>query len=298
MSNVTNQQALAANAALPRPRRGSFVVRMALARVANVQDPRALHAAGRIVLAMPVIQIVLLVGVLDAQWWQALLGLEGLVIAALAHAQLRRGSIETKLVGYGIALLNAGALGAIGLALGGHLFWVTGAICMVPVTMLVFGRTGTSTVRNALAAVALPMLLLAAGCGYARFALVHSQSQQDPAAQSFELRACWYAYLLRGGNGTERALLRLRQAQAAFAAKDFVRAYELAHDGAYNDRGDSRVPATAIGAGLLDSLLRLKAQAFYNQAWKKDEKLWTPIAPDPMPQDMLSEESVSVRWGW
>ncbi len=62
MSNVTNQQALAANAALPRPRRGSFVVRMALARVANVQDPRALHAAGRIVLAMPVIQIVLLVG--------------------------------------------------------------------------------------------------------------------------------------------------------------------------------------------------------------------------------------------
>lgn len=297
MHNPAPEEAAQGNAP-PRPRRGSFIVRMALARVRIEQTPQALAMAGRLALVLPVLQALLLVAVLNSQLWQGLLGLEGLVVGALASAQLRRGSAEGKLVGYGIALLNAAALGAIGLALGGHLFWLTGLAVMLPMTWLVFARTSTGTVRNALIAAALPLVLIAGVCGYARYGLAASATNTDPASRSLQLGAAWLGWHLRGGTGTERALLRLRQSQAAFAAGDFAAAYKFAHDGAYDDHGNSRVPATAIGADLLDSLIRVKAQAFYNQAWNKQGGLWVPVADDPLPPEILDEASVKVKWGW
>lgn len=283
----------------PQKRRGgSFVLRMMLQRVAARQDPSALIAAGRIALILPLVQTILLVGVLNTEPWQALLGLEGLVIAALAYGQFRRGQIENKFIGYGIALLNAAALGAVGLALDGHLLWITGLVGMLAMSWLVFARSRPGTVRNAWLAFALPLLLLAAACGFARYGLWASETTSDVAARHPYLTASWYAFALRGGNGTERALLRLRQAQADFAAGDYASAFAIAHDGAYDSQGKSRVPATAIGAELLDSLLRLKAQAYYNDRWHKDEKIWMPIGVDPLPAEARSDETVKLRWGW
>lgn len=281
-----------------RPRRGSFVVRMALARVRVQQSPQALAMAGRMALALPVVQALLLVAVLNAPLWQGLLGLEGLVVGALASAQLKRGSADGKLVGYGIALLNAAALGAIGLALEGHLFWLTGMVVMLPMTWLVFSATAPGSVRKAVIAAALPLLLLAGACGFARWGIEASETQTDPEARLSQLDAAWLGLRLRGGTGTERALLRLRQSQAAFAAGQYTRAFVFAHDGAYDDHGNSRVPATAIGADLLDSLIRVKAQAFYNAAWDKQGDLWVPMGADPLPPELLDEASVKVKWGW
>lgn len=277
---------------------GSFVLRMMLKRIAVRQDPRALIAAGRIALVLPLLQTILLVVVLNAELWQALLGLEGLVISALAYGQFRRGQIENKFIGYGIALLNAAALGAVGLALRGHLLWVTGLIGMLALTWLVFVPTRPGTVRNAWLAFVLPMLLLVAACGFARFAMWTSETASDVASRRPYLTVGWYAFALRGGNGTERALLRLRQAQASFAAGEYASAFELAHDGAYDSQGKSQVPATAIGAELLESLLRIKAQSHYNDRWHKDEQIWMPINVDPLPAEARTDATVKLRWGW
>jgi hypothetical protein len=92
--------------------------------------------------------------------------------------------------------------------------------------------------------------------------------------------------------------LRLRQAQAAFAARDYPAAFAFAHDGAYDARGNSRVPATPIGQDLLDTLLRLKAQAFYNHAWQRDEGVRMSLAGDALPPQTLADPAVRVRWGW
>lgn len=298
MSMPANPQALASSAAGVPARRGSFVVRVMLAPLVLRQHPRALALAGNLALALPLAQVALLVGVLKAEWWQGLLGLEGMVIALLASSQFRRAGVESRLVGYGIALINAAALGAIGLVLGGHLLWITGAIGMAAITWLVFAPTRVRTVRAVATTFMAVMLLLAAGCGYARYTLETSRTEPEPARRAAQLQVAWLALLLRGGNGTERALLRLRQAQAAFAGSQFDAAFAFAHDGGFDSHGGSRVPATAIGADLLDSLLRIKAQAYYNARWHKQDRIWVPIASDPLPQEVLGEESVQVRWGW
>lgn len=298
MPAVSNRQFLANLQPDPRGRRGSFIVRAILAPMRVRQSRHALVAAGTIAVALPVIQALLLVAVLDAEWWQGLLGLEGLVISLLARAQFRRASMESKLLGYGISLVNAAALGAIGMALGGHLFWVTGLVGMAAITWLTFSVTGAKTVRRVVAGFLLATLLLAGACGLARYGLVASAAQPDPAVRATLLDAAWAGLQLRGGNGTERALLRLRQAQAAFEGGRYQRAFELAHDGAFDSNGSSRVPASAIGQGLLDSLLRIKSQAYYNARWEKAEQIWMPIKNDPLPPEFLAEESVRAKWGW
>lgn len=279
-------------------RRGWFVSRI-LARPLTVrQHPAALRAAARIVTALPLLQVALLVGVLKAEPWQALLGAEGLVIAWLAGSQLRRQTVEGRLAGYGMAVLNTVAMGAAGLALGGHLLWLTGAIAMAVVTWLVFAPTGAHTVRRGWVALALllgPLVLL---CAAMRWAVESSATQTDAGMRRQQLTLAWAGYQLRGGTGTERALLRLRQAQAAFEVGDYHEAFELANNGAFDGTGRSRVPATAIGADLLDSLLRVKAQSLYNSTWNKDDEIRTTIRTAPLAPGLLELEEVPLRWAW
>jgi hypothetical protein len=113
-----------------------------------------------------------------------------------------------------------------------------------------------------------------------------------------QLMLAWAGYQLRGGTGTERALLRLRQAQAAFELGDYQKAFELANNGAFDATGRSRVPATAIGADLLDSLLRMKAQSLYNSTWNKDAAIRTTIGNAPLGPELLGLEEVPLRWAW
>jgi hypothetical protein len=280
-------------------RRGSFVVRMALRRVVMRQNPRALKAASRMVLALPLFQAGLLVGVLKAETWMLLLGLEGLLIAWLAAGQLSRPHPESKLMGYGIALLNIGLLSAVGLFLGSHVFWVTGLIGLVPISVLVFRVTGGRTVRLAWIGFIAPLLLVSLFCAAGRVALMHSVSIDDPASRRLHLDIAWHALHLRGGNGTERALMRLRQAQAAMQAGEYEAAWRYADDGAFEGNRLVRpIPASPIGQDLLDSLLRIKAQAFYNKTWGKDGQIYTPVAADPLPDDLRTHPDIDVRWGW
>lgn len=280
-------------------RRGSFVVRLALRRLALRQHRDALKASARMVLALPALQAALLVGVLKAETWMLLLGLEGLLIAWLAAGQLSRPAAESKLIGFGIALLNAVLLSAVGVFLGSQLFWVTGLLAMLPVTALLFLKTGARTVKLAWLAWLLPLLLVALACGAGRAAIEMSKSETDPVLRGRELQVAWYALLFRGGNGTERAMLRLRQAQAAFEAGDYDAAWQYADDGLYDDRRQLRaIPASLIGSDLVESLLRMKAQAFYNHAWGKQGEIYQPITPEPQDQETATDPTVKLKWGW
>ena len=237
-----------------KKRRGSFIVRMALKRVTLHQHRDALKAASRMVLALPLLQSALLVGVLNAELWMLLLGLEGFLIAWLAAAQLSRPNPESKLLGYSVALMNAVLLGAAGIFLGSNVYWLTGLLGMLPVTLLVFRVTGKGTVKLAWLLFAAPLLLLFIGAGVGRAAIEMSKSESDPAARSTELEVAWVAFQVRGGSGTERALLRLRQAQAAFDEGEFERAFDFADDGVFDpDRRMRGIPQSAIGQDLLDS---------------------------------------------
>ena len=282
-----------------RKRRGSFVVRLALRRIILRQHRDALKAAARMVLVLPALQAGLLVGVLKGEAWMMLLGLEGLLIAWLAAGQLSRPTPESKLIGFGIALLNAVLLSAVGLFLGSHLFWVTGVLAMLPVTALVVSATGARTVKLAWLAFGAPLLLVVLASGAGRVAIELSKSERDPVQRGRELQVAWYALQFRGGTGTERALLRLRQAQAAFEAGDFKAAWEFADDGLYDDRRLLRaIPASLIGSDLVESLLRLKAQAFYNHAWGKQGEIYQPITPEPLDEATATDPTVKLKWGW
>lgn len=280
-------------------RRGSFIVRIALKRVKLRQNRHALTAASWMVLALPVIQVVLLVGVLNAEPWMALLALEGLLIAWLAAGQIKRPHPESKLLGFGIALMNTFLLSIAGAFLGSHVFWVTGLLGILPVAYLVFTATGRGTVRRAWAAYVLPLVVLLVAGGVTRGALVLSESEEDPGARLTQLRVAELGLLVRGGNGTERALIGLRQAQAAFEAGEYARAFELAHGTLYDDAGELRgVPQSAIGEELLDSLLHIKAQAYYNHRWGKDEKIFVHIKNEPLDKELLRDETVRALWAW
>ena len=278
---------------------GSFVLRMALRRVRLRQKPQALKAAARMVLLLPVYQAALLVGVLNAETWMLLLSVEGLLICWLASSQLSRPTPENKLTGFGIAVVNAILLGAAGLFLGSHVYWVTGLIGMVPVIMLVFSDTGRNTVKLAWAMFVVPLLLILLFAAAGRLALIQSESETDPEARRTQLEVAWYVMQLRGANGNERGMLRLRQAQAAFEAGDYAAAYALADDGVYyHDRLLRPVPVSLIGADLIDSLIRVKAQAFYNDRWDKQDAIHTPIQPEPLDDESRSDKAGPVRWGW
>jgi hypothetical protein len=280
-------------------RRGSFAVRMALRRIRLRQNPKALKAAARMVLLLPLLQSALLVGILKAETWMLLLGLEGLLIAWLAATQLSRPTPESKLTGYGIAVLNTCLLGAAGLFLGSNVYWVTGLIGLAPVTWLVFSVTGRNTVKLAWAAYVIPLLLVLLVAATGRWALISSESEPDPQARRSQLAAAWYVMLLRGANGNERGLLRLRQAQAAFEASDYEAAYALADDGLYYaDRRLRPFPESLIGADLIDSLIMIKAQAFYNHHWDKQDQIRTPIQAGPLDEEALTDKNGPVRWGW
>jgi hypothetical protein len=280
-------------------RRGSFAVRMALRRIRLRQNPKALKAAARMVLVLPILQSALLVGILNAEVWMLLLGLEGLLISWLAASQLSRPTIESKLTGFGIAVLNIGLLGAAGLFLGSNVYWVTGLVGLVPVTLLLFRVTGRSTVRLAWAAYVIPLLLIMLVSAAGRWALISSESEPDPEARRSQLSMAWHVMSLRGANGSERGLMRLRQAQAAFEAGDYEDAYHLADDGLY-DRGRHLrpVPASLIGESLIDSLIMIKAQAFYNGHWNKQGKIHTPIQAEPLDEESLRDKSAQIGWGW
>jgi hypothetical protein len=281
------------------PRRGSFIVRIVLRRIPLLQDPRALKAAARMVLVLPLIQSLLLVGILDAELWMLLLGLEGLMIAWLAASQLGRANPESRLIGFGLAVLNVGLLAAAGLFLGSHVYWATGVIALLPIGVLVFRTTRPRTVLLAWLGYALPLLLLLLFAVAGRAALIKSETEQDAAARSGQLQLAWYAMRLRGANGAERALLRLRQAQAAFEAQDYAAAYQFADDGLFDRYRELRaIPASLIGEGLIESLIRLKAQAYYNQRWEKQGEIPTPISPEPLQPELLSDPQAPVRWGW
>src|SRR5689334_3532315 len=134
-----NKRPLSSYAPPPgKRRRGSFVLRMAMRRITLRQKPAALKAAAKMVLILPLIQALLLVGLLNAELWMLLLCLEGLLICWLASSQLARPAVENKLTGFGIALINTVLLGAAGLFLGSHVFWVTGVIGLWSVMWLVF----------------------------------------------------------------------------------------------------------------------------------------------------------------
>lgn len=280
-------------------RRGSFIVRLAIRRVSLHQHRDALKSASRMVLALPVIQGILLVGIFNAEYWMLLLGLEGLVIAWLAASQLSRPNPESKLIGFGVALMNALVLGAVGIFLSSHIYWVTGIIGMIPVVWLVFAATGKRTVRLAWVLFVVPLLALLMAAGVARYDLELSKTETDPAKRATELQVVWLAFQVRGGNGSERALLRLRQAQTAFELERYDEAFEYANDGVFMRGSYMRgIPQSVIGQDLLDSLLRLKAQSYYNNRWQKNERIDMIIGPEPLDPETLSEESVNVRWAW
>jgi hypothetical protein len=279
-------------------RRGSFVVRQALRRVTLRQHRSALLAAAHILLLLPVVQGVLLVGVLNAELWLLLLCVEGMLISLLAAWQLRRPVPENRAIGYGIALLNIIALSLLGLFLGAHVLWVTGLLALFPISWLVLVPTGKSTVRRVWAvtvAVTFVLLLFSAA---GRFGLERAK-HIEPEQRITSLRLAWSAGRLRGMNDTERALLRLRMAQAALAHGDYQQAFDYADDGAFTTmRGLRPIPDGPIGEYLLEGLLRVKAQAYYNQRWDADDGVRLRLGDGPLDADTLRDPDVRVRWGW
>lgn len=280
-------------------RRGSFVVRMVLRRVSLRQHPAALKAAARLLMLLPLVQGAILVGILNAELWLLLLCAEGLLIAWLASSQLSRPTPESRLIGYGIGVLNIGAVAAVGAFLGVPLLWITGVVAMLPFSWLVLRPTGPHTVKAGWAMFALPMFILAAFAGFGRLSLEQSKSEEDPASRASQLAAAFDALRLRGGNPTERALLRLRQAQAAYQAGDYERAFELANDGMQYPGGELRgIPKSPVGQDLIESLIRLKAQSFYNARWDKTGEMSTLIPQGRLEDEDLAHHNARVRWGW
>jgi hypothetical protein len=281
-----------------KKRRGSFVVRQALRRVTLRQHRSALLAAAHILLLLPIIQGVLLVGVLNAELWMLLLCVEGLLISLLAAWQLKRPVPENRAIGYGVALLNIFALSLLGLFLGAHVLWVTGLLALFPISWLVLAPTGKYTVRavwGLTLGVSLILLLFSAA---GRFGLEHSK-QAEPEARLTGLRVAWTAGHLRGMNDTERALMRLRMAQAALHIGDYQQAFDYADDGAFTATRSLRpIPEGPIGEHLLDGLLRVKAQAYYNLRWDEQHGVTLRVGEGPLDKETLRHPEVEVRWGW
>lgn len=260
------------------------------------QSPGALRAAGTMLLLLPLAQVVLVVGVLNSELWIGLLGLEGLLMGALARQQLARRDAQYRLVGLGFGLLNVVALSIVGLFARSQLFWITGVLGFLPAAALVLLPTGKRTVATAWLTWALAFALLIAAAGVARFC-VETAGADEAATRRWKLEVAWAAFVLRGGNGTERALLRLRMAQAAYDLGEYQDAFLNADDGLRHGDGRWRdLPATPMAEPLFKSLLNIKAQAFYNAAWGKNEPMRTVIKPDPLDASTLSE--AAVRWGF
>ncbi|CAG0929317.1 hypothetical protein PLCT1_01009 [Planctomycetaceae bacterium] len=260
------------------------------------QSPQALKAASRMVLFLPILQTALLVGVLNSELWLGLLGLEGLLMGALASSQLSQRDAQYRLLGLGIAFVNTLALAGFGLFVNSHAFWISGTIGFLPAMALVLLPTGARTVKLAWAGYSLSFLLLFGASGFARFC-IETAGGDEVAARRLKLEFAWAAFVVRGGNGTERALLRLRMAQAAFAENDFEAAFHLADDGLRHKDGRWRdLPASPIAESLFQSQLSVKAQAFYNAAWNKNEPYRAVIKPDPLDASTLSE--CRVKWGF
>ncbi|MCC6575033.1 MAG: hypothetical protein IT462_14750 [Planctomycetes bacterium] len=284
---------------LPSQDAGILNIRAALRVVRLRQSKQALKAAAHMTLLLPFFQAAVLVGLLNAEPWMGLLCLEGLLIGGLAAGQLKRANAESRSLGFAAALLNASFLGALGLFLGSHVFWILGLATMAPVTALTFLPTGARTVGRARMFFGAAMLIALGLAGAARAALMMAPTEKDPANRQLKLVLAFGALSVRGGNGTERALLRLRQAQAAFEARDYARAFDMAHDGLLTPESGLRgIPNSGIAQGLAQSLLMVKAQALYNRTWGKDDPLVTPIKPEPIDASMLGEKDISVRWGY
>jgi hypothetical protein len=280
-------------------RQGSFIIRIALKEVILKQHPAAMKAAGRLLLVLPFVQAALLVGILDAEPWMLLLSAEGLLIAWLAASQLKRPSPENRLIGFGVGVVNMGAVSAIGAFLDVPILWITGLLALLPFCWLLLRPTRPRTIAASWTVFAIPLLVLLAFTAYARAALERSNTETSPQARLMQLGAAWHGLLLRGGNGTERALLRLRQAQAAFEAGYYDAAFRYADDGVRNNRGGMRgIPDSPLGELLVDSLLGYKAQSFYNQRWDKDGPAQAPIREESLSDELLHHPSARVRWGW
>lgn len=282
----------------PRPR-GSFIVRQLLKRVVLRQNPAALKAAGRMALLLPIVQAALQVLVLKAEPWQGLLALEGLLIGWLAASQLSRPDPENRWLGLGVALFNIAILCAAGVYIGGHMFWITGLATALPIAWLVIFPTYRWSVPVAWAAMAGPILALALVAGAARLALEQSVAEQDPAARLALLDRAFMGLRLRGDNGAERALMRVRQAQAAQAAGEYERAWRYADDGLFDQGRNFRaIPESYFARDLIDSLLSLKAANYYNAQWDQTDELRTRIKADPLDEETRNEPASPIRWGW
>jgi hypothetical protein len=280
-------------------RRGSFVIRIALKEVILKQHPAAMKAAGRLLLVLPFVQGALLVGILDAEPWMLFLCAEGLLIAWLAASQLKRPSPENRLIGFGVGVVNVGAVSAVGAFLGVPILWITGLLALLPFCWLLLRPTRRRTIAASWTMFAIPLLVLLVFAGYTRAALERSHTETNPQARLMQLGAAWHGLRLRGGNGTERALLRLRQAQSAFEAGYYDAAFHYADDGVRNDHGGMRgIPDSPLGGLLVDSLLGYKAQAFYNQRWEKEGPVQAPIRDESISDELLLHPSARVRWGW
>lgn len=263
------------------------------------QTPQALKAAGRMALTLPLTQALLAVAVLNAEYWQALLGLEGLLIGALAANQLAQRDMQYRLLGLGIAWVNGIALSIIGLFLGSHLFWVTGLCGLAPITWLVLSPTTKRSVILAWAAYALVMALMFGAAGFARYCAETAPHESDLAARRFKLEVAWGAWTLRGGNSTERAMLRLRMAQTAFEAGDWESAFDWADDGlAYPDRRSRAIAESPLAEHVLRSLLLVKSVAYYNRTWGRSEPVETPVKTTPLDDETRNHPKVRLRWGY
>ncbi len=279
-----------------KPSAGWINVRALLRGQQLRQSPLALKAAGRMVLMLPVLQVALLVGLLNAEPWLALLGLQGLLLGALAHNQFARQDAQYRFVGLGLTLVNMLALAMIGLFVGSHVFWISALVALIPILALVLLPTKPQSVKLAWAAYLLAFAILLGLCGAARFC-IETAANDEPAARRLKLSVAWMAYAARGGNGTERALLRLRMAQAAFADEAYEAAFEYADDGLRYEDGRWRdLPASPLAEPLFQSQLNVKAQAFYNAAWNKNDPSKTQIKPEPLDTSTLSE--CRVKWGF
>ncbi len=263
------------------------------------QTPQALKAAGRMALALPLIQAFLAVAAMNAEYWQALLGLEGLLIGALAANQLAQRDMQYRLLGLGIAWVNGIALSVIGLFLGSHLFWITGLAGLAPISWLVLSPTTGRSVTLAWAAYALILTLLLGAAGFARYCVETAPEESGVASRRFKLDIAWGAFTLRGGNSTERAMLRLRMAQTAFEVEDWESAFVLADDGlAFPDRRSRAIADSPIAEHVLRSLLLVKSVAYYNRTWGKSEPVETPVKSAPLDDETRNHPQVRLRWGY
>jgi hypothetical protein len=280
----------------PKPSANWLNVRELLRGPQLRQSPAALKAAGRMVLILPILQTALLVGVLNSELWLGLLGLEGLLMGALASSQLSQRDMQYRLLGLGMAFINTLALSVIGLFVNSHAFWISGAIGFLPAMALVLMPTGVRTIKAAWAAYILMFALLFGAGGLARFC-IETAGSDDVAARRMKVEVAWVAFVVRGGNGTERALLRLRMAQAAFAERDYEAAFRYTDDGLRYEDGRWRdLPASSLAELLFQSQLNVKAQAFYNARWNKNDPYRAAIKPEPLDASTLSE--THVKWGF